>query len=104
MVSFLQKDYIYENSILHYAEVPGKMGTPLVLIHGQCMCGMDYEKVVEKLSDRFTVYLIDCFGHGDSEKRPELYRCKIIGDAIADFIKNIIGKECFVSGHSSGGI
>ncbi len=52
----------------------------------------------------YTIYLVDCFGHGDSEKNPALYRCKIIGDAIADFIKNVVKKECIISGHSSGGI
>lgn len=28
-----------------------------LLIHGQCMCGLDYEPVIEKLSKSYTVYL-----------------------------------------------
>ena len=100
----IQKDYIYLNAKLHYTLVSGNSSTPLVLIHGQCMCGQDYEKVIEKLRENYTLYLIDCFGHGGSEKAPELYRCRIIGDAIADFIRSEIGKPCIVSGHSSGGI
>ncbi len=100
----IQKDYIYSNAKLHYTLVPGDSDMSLVLIHGQCMCGLDYEKVTEKLCESYTLYLIDCFGHGESEKAPELYRCRIIGDAIADFIRNEIGKPCIVSGHSSGGI
>lgn len=97
-------EYLYENAKLHYETVPGDSDTPLVLIHGQCMCGADYERVTEKLRKKYTLYLVDCFGHGESEKAPELYRCRIIGDAIADFIRNGIGKPCLVSGHSSGGI
>lgn len=89
---------------LHYKIVKdiGKM--PLVLIHGQGMCGQDYEKLFETLSRKYILYLIDCFGHGDSEKNPKVYRCNIIGDAIAEFIKSVIGQNCVISGHSSGGI
>lgn len=104
MIDVIYNDYIYAGAKLHYGVVPGALDKPLVLIHGQCMCGLDYEKVFEKLSKKYTIYLVDCFGHGDSEKDPNLYRCKIIGDAIAELIKNVIGKECVISGHSSGGI
>lgn len=100
----IQKDHIYLNAKLHYTVVPGILENPLVLIHGQCMCGLDYEKVIDKLRAHYTLYLIDCFGHGESEKVPVLYRCRIIGDAIADLIRSEIGKPCIVSGHSSGGI
>lgn len=95
---------IYSNAKLHYTIVSGNSDEPFVLIHGQCMCGLDYDKVTEKLSEKYTLYLIDCFGHGESEKAPELYCCRIIGDAIADLISNEIGRPCIVSGHSSGGI
>lgn len=80
------------------------MSTPLVLIHGQSMCGKDYEKVIDKLSEQYSVYLVDCFGHGESEKDPQLYRCNLIGDAIAELIEKGIGRPCILSGHSSGGI
>ena len=104
MQNMIHKEYIYSHAKLHYILVPGHSDMPLVLIHGQSMCGLDYERVFEKLCENYTLYLIDCFGHGESEKAPELYRCRIIGDAIADFICNEIGKPCIVSGHSSGGI
>lgn len=100
----IQKDYIYLNAKLHYTVVPGDSETPLVLIHGQCMCGLDYEKVIDRLSRHYTLYMVDCFGHGESEKVPVLYRCRIIGDAISDLIRRRIGRPCIVSGHSSGGI
>ena len=45
------KDYIYSNAKLHYTLVSGNSDTPLVLIHGQCMCGLDYENVIEKLNN-----------------------------------------------------
>lgn len=104
MIKVIHNDFTYEGAKLHYCVVRGDLGKPLVLIHGQCMCGLDYEKVIEKLSKNYTIYLVDCFGHGDSEKNPALYRCKTIGNAIAEFIRKVIGKECIISGHSSGGI
>lgn len=52
----------------------------------------------------YTLYLVDCFGHGESEKNANLYRCNIIGDAIAELIQSEIGQACVISGHSSGGI
>lgn len=89
---------------LHYKIIINKDKIPLVLIHGQGMCGEDYKSVIGKLSDDYTLYLVDCFGHGESEKNESLYRCNIIGDAIAEFIHVEIGRSCIISGHSSGGI
>ena len=89
---------------LYYEIVGSPAKTPLVLIHGQGMCGKDYADVAEKLSARYAVYLVDCFGHGKSGKNPMLYRCSAIGDAISELIEKEIGRPCILSGHSSGGI
>lgn len=96
--------YTRTGAKLHYKTIRDTADTPLVLIHGQGMCGQDYQSVFEKLSRKYTLYLVDCFGHGESEKNAELYRCNIIGDAIAELIQTVIGKPCVLSGHSSGGI
>jgi len=98
-------DYYTKTGLkLHYTIICGKSEIPFVLIHGQGMCGEDYQSVYEQLSEKYTLYLVDCFGHGDSEKKEALYRCNIIGDTIAELIENEIGKPCIISGHSSGGI
>lgn len=89
---------------LHYLLVGASTLPPLVLIHGQGMCGRDYEPVFADLGKKHTVYAVDCFGHGQSEKGAALYRCEVIGDAICDFIQTVIAGSCIVSGHSSGGI
>lgn len=96
--------YTSTGAKLHYKTIHNTADTPLVLIHGQGMCGQDYEGVFEKLSKKYTLYLVDCFGHGESEKNTELYRCNTIGDAIAELIQTEIRKPCVISGHSSGGI
>lgn len=96
--------YTKAGAKLHYTTIQNTGEIPLVLIHGQGMCEQDYVPVLEKLSKTYTLYLIDCFGHGESEKSPHLYRCNIIGDAIAELISHEIKQPCVISGHSSGGI
>ena len=44
MSNEIQNDYIYAGAKLHYSVVQGTLDKSLVLIHGQCMCGLDYEK------------------------------------------------------------
>ncbi|MCM1328497.1 MAG: alpha/beta hydrolase [Ruminococcus sp.] len=109
MKKYGETEKIYASGMgakLFYRIIEGarKAETPFVLIHGQCMCGLDYEKVLDKLSEKYTLYLIDCFGHGESEKNEALYRCGIIGNAAAELIREVIAKPCLLSGHSSGGI
>ncbi|HHZ07025.1 MAG TPA: alpha/beta hydrolase [Clostridiales bacterium] len=100
----IEKDYYSDENIkIHYAEIENNY-TPLLLIHGQCMCWSDYERVLEALGKRYHVFAVDCIGHGKSEHNKELYTCKIIGDLLCGFIEKQIGEPCFVSGHSSGGI
>lgn len=89
---------------LHYETTGDPANMPLVLIHGQAMCGKDYANVMETLVKNYAVYTVDCFGHGESEKDPRLYNCALIGDAIAGLIEKEIGRPCLLSGHSSGGI
>lgn len=56
MIDVIYNDYIYAGAKLHYGVVPGALDKPLVLIHGQCMCGLDYEKVFEKFFPWIYIY------------------------------------------------
>lgn len=102
-IAMQELDYTCKDGIrLHYLKTEdGK--PPLVLIHGQSMCRLDYARVLPELSNSFTVYALDCPGHGESARNPENYSCRMIGDEICDFIRNVTG-ECFLSGHSSGAV
>lgn len=96
-------DHVCKSGIrLHYLKTEdGK--PPLVLIHGQSMCRLDYGRVLTELSESFTVYALDCPGHGESSRDVQSYTCRAVGDAVCDFIRSVTG-ECFLSGHSSGAI
>lgn len=90
-------------SIINYGEGKNN-GHPLLLIHGQ---GGDWKVYLDsflKLSKKYHIYAIDCYGHGKSSHNPENYNIVDNGDDIIWFIENVIKRETIISGHSSGGL
>lgn len=92
-----------DGSVISYGEGPNN-GPALLLIHGQTVAWEDYDKVLPELSKSFHVYAIDCYGHGESSHDSDLYSCKENGEALIWFMNNVIKENCYLSGHSSGGI
>ena len=90
-------------AVVNYAEGPDN-GPALVLVHGQGMQWEDYARVLPDLAQRYHVFAVDCFGHGESSHDPALYSCEAIGRAFKSFAAQKIGACYLVSGHSSGGI
>lgn len=90
-------------SVISYGEGPGN-GPALLLIHGQTVAWEDYGRVLPDLSKSFHVYAVDCYGHGESSHEADLYSCKKNGEALIWFINHVIQENCYLSGHSSGGI
>ena len=90
-------------SVINYGEGPDN-GPALLLIHGQGVSWEDYAAVLPELSKNYHVFAVDCFGHGQSSHDPALYSCAANGQALIAFMERVIGEQCFVSGHSSGGI
>ena len=91
------------SAVVNYAEGPDN-GPALVLVHGQGMQWEDYARVLPDLAQRYHVFAVDCFGHGESSHDPALYSCQAIGEALKAFAAQEIGAPYIVSGHSSGGI
>ena len=73
-------------------------------VHGQGVQWEDYAHVLPDLAQRYHVFAVDCFGHGESSHDPALYSCEAIGRALKSFAAQKIGACYLVSGHSSGGI
>ncbi|MBX9033013.1 alpha/beta fold hydrolase [Gordonibacter massiliensis (ex Traore et al. 2017)] len=90
-------------AVVNYAEGPDN-GPALVLVHGQGMQWEDYARVLPDLAQRYHVFAVDCFGHGESSHDPALYSCRAIGEAIKAFAAQEIGGPYLATGHSSGGI
>lgn len=92
-----------DGTTLNYVECKNDL-QPLLLIHGQTMCWEDYANVLLSLKEKYHVYAIDCHGHGKSSHDELKYTCKFMGNDFKWFIENVIGDDCIVCGHSSGGI
>ena len=71
-------------AVVNYAEGPDN-GPALVLVHGQGMQWEDYARVLPDLAQRYHVFAVDCFGHGESSHDPALYSCEAIGRAFKSF-------------------
>lgn len=80
-------------------------GNPLLLIHDLVPGSSDLEwsEMVEKLSEKNTVYTLDLLGFGRSDKPNFAYTNYLYVQLITDFIKNIIGRrtDVIASGSSS---
>lgn len=89
---------------LSYLEGPANGKPPLLLIHGQGVDATDYSKLLPRLATTYHVFVVDCFGHGESAHDPRLYSAKAHGQALATFLRQTVRRPVVVSGHSSGGV
>ncbi len=92
-----------DNNIINYYEIKNSNHT-LLLIHAQGTNAMSYLKVAKKLSKKFHVILVDCYGHGKSSHNKEKYNIVSQGEDLIEFIKSITNDKIAVLGHSSGGL
>lgn len=88
---------------LNYYEIENAL-QPLVLIHAQGVDATSFENVWTKLSKKYHVYSVDCYGHGKSLHDARQYNVADIGKAIISFIEDVVKEKAFLLGHSSGGL
>ncbi|WP_063712858.1 alpha/beta fold hydrolase [Sciscionella marina] len=100
---FVEQTVIINGSTINYAAGPAGEKPPLLLIHGQGVDWQSYAPVLPELAGDFSVFAIDVYGHGGSDRVPEKYSASAIGTDLARFIEDVIGTPVTVSGHSSGG-
>lgn len=97
--------HFYEgrNSGLQYYEIRNDL-KPLVLLHAQAVDSTSFFCVMPKLARHFHVYAVDCYGHGRSLHDASRYNVADIGNAVIDFIWNVVREPACLLGHSSGGL
>jgi pimeloyl-ACP methyl ester carboxylesterase len=79
-------------------------GQPLVLLH-PLRAQLDYfQKLVPLLQDRYTVYVVDLPGHGQSTIGRADYTEKLFRDAIVQFIGRLDLRDVLLAGESIGGV
>ncbi len=78
-------------------------GAPILLLHGWGASGQIFHSITQDLADNFTVYVVDFWGFGKSEK-PNLDATLFdYAEAVARLCKEIIKNPCVIIGHSFGG-
>jgi pimeloyl-ACP methyl ester carboxylesterase len=74
----------------------------LLLLHGALGHAVQFEALLPLLKEKFTVYTFDFSGHG-GKAMPDTINMQHFADETAEFIKNNIGSETHIFGHSMGG-
>lgn len=90
------------NGIHIYYECYGQ-GMPIILLHGNGESHKIFDKLIDQLKTRFTVYAIDSRGHGKSTKVKELDYAVMTEDIVA-FIQRLKIEKPILYGFSDGGI
>ncbi|WP_215547037.1 alpha/beta fold hydrolase [Amycolatopsis sp. CA-230715] len=100
---FVEEQVRIDGSTINYARGPIGNAPPLLLIHGQGVDWQNYAPVLPALAEHFSVFAVDVYGHGGSDRVPEKYSATAIGADLARFVEDVAGTPAVVSGHSSGG-
>jgi pimeloyl-ACP methyl ester carboxylesterase len=90
------------NGIELFYEQSGQ-GRPIILLHGNGESHKIFDKLVNQLNHKYTVYAIDSRGHGESTKVTEL-DYNTMAEDIAGFIKALQLDRPILYGFSDGGI
>ena len=78
-------------------------GPPVVLVHGTPSWSYLWRNVVPKLADRFTVYVFDLLGYGDSEPKGQDVSIAAQTRTLTELIGRWNLKSPVIAGHDIGG-
>ncbi len=83
-------------------EVYGE-GTPIILLHGNSENHLIFDKLIEKLKEKYKVYAIDSRCHGESDNTEEI-NYELMAEDTIEFIKKLNIDRPILYGFSDGGI
>ena len=66
------------------------------MIHGQMGAWEDYVSIMPQLHEKWHIYVIDVYGHGESTYEEKLYYLNVNGDDIIWFVNNVIKQETVI--------
>lgn len=82
---------------------PGAQGAPIVLLHGLGGSGRWWDGMIDDLSARHRVVVIDLIGHGGSEKPGSGYGIDNQSAAVSEALNALGVQNATIVGHSMGG-
>jgi pimeloyl-ACP methyl ester carboxylesterase len=83
--------------------ITGGQGEPVVLLHGLGADNSTWRKVLPALAEHFTVYALDMFGCGQSDKPLIEYTVEAMAHYVRFFMDAVDIKQAHLIGHSLGG-
>ena len=79
------------------------LGEPVVILHGLFGTLDNWQTIAKKMSEHFTVFIIDLRNHGRSPQTSESFTYQLLADDLAEFMQDHWIYEARIIGHSMGG-
>ena len=79
------------------------LGEPVVILHGLFGTLDNWQTIAKKMSEHFTVFIIDLRNHGRSPQTNDTYSYQLLADDLAEFMQDHWIYEARIIGHSMGG-
>ena len=99
----MQKSFVQlENGKMAY--LAGGKGKNLILLHSLNISADSWEKVFGALAQNFSVYALDMFGHGDSEKPTRNLLVEDYARSVIQFMDQMKIDKAMVCGNSVGAL
>jgi 3-oxoadipate enol-lactonase len=86
------------------AYLAGGKGKNLILLHSLNISADSWEEVFGPLSQSHSVYALDMFGHGDSEKPPQNFFIEDYARSVVQFMDRMKIEKAMVCGNSVGAL
>lgn len=96
--------HAYESALGRVAYAKRGWGDPLLLVHGVYPGASheEFDRLLDRLADRCTVYAPDLPGFGASDKPRMTYTAQTYHHLLRDFIIEAIGRPCAVAAAGAG--
>lgn len=79
------------------------LGEPVIILHGLFGTLDNWQTIAKKLSDHFTVFILDLRNHGRSPQTDDDFNYQVLADDLAEFMQDHWIYEARIVGHSMGG-
>ncbi len=79
------------------------LGEPVIILHGLFGTLDNWQTIAKKLSEHFTVFILDLRNHGRSPQTDDEFTYQVLADDLAEFMQDHWIYEARIVGHSMGG-
>lgn len=79
------------------------LGEPVIILHGLFGTLDNWQTIAKKLSEHFTVFILDLRNHGRSPQTDDVFTYQLLADDLAEFMQDHWIYEARIVGHSMGG-